>query len=182
MKTNHNDINESVITDVNKLIDVYTSLSLLMQDMLSVSIDELHLAVSWDSELDPHAVISVKEALINEEATLNRHRTGILSSLSQSLGLEEPSVRAVLSILSTSEAHVNVHAKLNTVLDELFSYMVELDKVNAQLRIVYSTNSRLVKNLMSELGISSLNDYEIAAGKRNTQGENKQGIRLNIKG
>lgn len=182
MKTNHNDINESVITDVNKLIDVYTSLSLLMQDMLSVSIDELHLAVSWDSELDPHAVIAVKEALINEEATLNKHRIATLASLSESLGLTEPSVRTILSVLSTSDAHVSVHAKLSGVIDELFSYMVELDKVNAQLRIVYSTNSRLVKNLMSELGISSLSDYEIAGGKRSVQGDNKQGIRLNIKG
>lgn len=144
---------------IQSLIDLLTSQSALMQELLSVVRDEKRCVTTWDHALTLE-LAKKKDTLVLKERVLDEARRKIVASLASRFGLEEPSISDLIPHITDESAKEQILSIVTT----LSATAKEIHRENLSLKILYRSNLGALSDVFQQLGVQNAATYT-AAGK-----------------
>lgn len=139
---------------IQSLIEVLTSLCKLYEDLVDVIQQEKQYIVSWKVDKTVE-LTKKKDTILYKERLLEEARRTIHKKIAQQMGVNDPKLSDIIAhIGSCPEA--DALNELRTRLEDLSGAM-RTD--TTQLKILYSSNMRLVNDFMQALGLQPAKIY-----------------------
>lgn len=151
--------------NIRHLIEVLKSQISLYSELAEFMDAEKHAIVSWavDETLD---ITKKKESLLKKERIQEEARSALLSKIASGLSKETVVLSEVIDYAAGNDESVAKE------LHELGTRIVELVETihaeNLTLRVLYNTNSRMINEFFTALGMSEGNAYGPGARAKNT--------------
>lgn len=117
-------------------------------------LEERSAVTSWDTkalfELNKH-----KEQLVKKEKLLEEARKTLSTRIMQEYGLPEDTVSAIIDVCDNEE----VRDELISLRDKLINLVSEISQITVSLKVLYSTNLKIMNDVKVRMGYQPANKY-----------------------
>lgn len=150
---------------IGNLIELLKSQLALYQEIKETLTKEKSFIIGWDFTNIPD-LVKVKDNLFRKEKILEEARKSLTDKLVTEYSLKESNLLAIISATKNQ----NQKEILTSLREKLSLVAVEISKENTALKLLYSTNIRLINDLYAKIGImQSSNKYGMDKSKPQAQ-------------
>lgn len=150
---------------IGNLIELLKSQLALYKEIKETLSKEKSFIVSWDFTNIPD-LVKEKENLFRREKILEEARKSLTDRLVAEYSLEEPTLLSIINASKNKEQK----EELTKLREGLSLVAVEISKENTALKLLYSTNIRLINDLYAKIGImQTSNKYGMDKSKNQAQ-------------
>ncbi len=142
------------MASINTLKELLRSQISLYTDIIDVLAKEKDAIVSWNFT-ETNSLLAKKEKLINKERVLEEARKSLAERVKTELNAHDNTLSAIIKVAPEEDK------------DELIDIKKQFDKIvvginneSIALKILYSTNIKVMNDLYTQLGILSSNTYD----------------------
>lgn len=139
---------------VRNLIELLKSQLALYTEIKDALTREKQAIVEWKFTDTPR-LIREKDALFSKERILEEARKTLAGRTAEEYGISETNLQAIIKACPDEENR----RELSSLREKLYGTAVEINNENLSLKILYSTNIRLINDLYAKMGYSPTNKY-----------------------
>lgn len=141
-------------SSVQNLIELLKSQLSVYKDIESVLLSEKEGVTSFNTALLIQ-INTQKEELVRKENLLEEARKTLSSRLASELSVEVPTLAAIINAMAEGEER----ASLEELRDALITQVAAISKLTSSLKIIYSTNMKIISELQAKMGFTPVTNY-----------------------
>ncbi|GAB7140707.1 hypothetical protein RsTz2092_06590 [Deferribacterales bacterium RsTz2092] len=142
---------------VRHLLEMLTSLVSLYSELLGLLLAEKEAIAKWETK-EIVEVTKKKDALLTKEAQLNVARTDLIAQISVEYSAPMNKLSDIIDVVRGVD--LNLSDELENVGFALVELVSKISAENLALRSIYNTNSKLIVDFFSAIGMTSLSGYK----------------------
>ncbi len=142
---------------VRNLIELLKSHLELLSELEVLLDNERQAIVSWKVN-DTRKLALEKEKLVQKQQLLDEARKTLSNRIMADLGAEDNTISSIIAVCSDESQA----AQLSELKQNLSTQAEVIKQSNTALRMLYTTNIRMVKDVYERLGYAPVNNYGTA--------------------
>lgn len=147
---------------VRNLIELLKSQFALYTEIKDILVAEKQAIINWKFTDTPR-LVKEKEALFNKERILEEARKTLAARVANEYGISDITLSAIIDACPDEECK----QEFSSLREKLSRIAIEISNENTALKILYSTNIRLINDLYAKIGYSPINKYGLEKGRNN---------------
>lgn len=155
--------------NIRHLSEVLKSQISLYSELTELLVAEKQSVIAWAID-ETVEITRKKEALLKRERIQDEARTALLSKISAEAQLPDIKLADVVKI--ARENNPELAKELDNIGDRLVELITRLQAENVSLRILYSTNSRLISDFFVSAGLSDSSGYGSSTNRKTSRLQN----------
>jgi len=140
---------------IHTLIELLKSQLAVYHEVLNILSEEKEALVAWKFH-DTNLIAKRKEQIVHKEHILEEARKSLTDRIKNELSAKDTTLSSIISACADED----LKDKLIKLKDEFITVVQAIDKENMSLKILYSTNIKIVNDLYSQLGLLSSTSYD----------------------
>ena len=139
---------------IGNLIQLLRSQLALYNEILDLLSKEKRTIIEWKFT-DTSSLVKEKEVLFRKESILDEARKTLIGIISTEYGLQDANLKAIMDVCQNPDQY----RELSELRHALFAVAQNIKNENTSLKLLYSTNIRLVNDLHAKIGFSPIGKY-----------------------
>ena len=142
------------MASINTLKELLGSQISLYTEIIEVLVKEKNAIVTWDFS-DTNTLLAKKEKLIHKERLLEEARKSLAERVKTELNAKDNTLSSIIEVAPEEDKD-----ELVSIKKEFQKIVVGINNESMALKILYSTNVKVMNDLYTQLGILSSNTYD----------------------
>ena len=142
------------MASINTLKELLRSQISLYTEVIDVLDKEKNAIVSWDFS-ETNTLIAKKEKLIHKEKLLEEARKSLAERVKTELNAKDNTLSSIIEVAPDDDKDELIEIK-----KQFEKIVVGINNESIALKILYSTNLKVMNDLYTQLGILSTNTYD----------------------
>lgn len=145
---------------VGNLIQLLRSQLALYQQIRDLLAREKRTIIEWKFT-DTSSLVKDKEVLLRKESILEEARKTLVARIATEYNIESPTLLSIIAACPDDDKK----QELSSLRESLTLTAQEIKNENISLRLLYSTNIRLVNDLHAKIGFMPIGKYGMESNK-----------------